>query len=88
MLDKGIIWLSMNAFSSLVLLVKKKDGTLRFCIDYWVLNRPTISNWFSIQTIDEIFDELHKNSIYTKLGLHSSYHQVRMAEKDIHKKKF
>ena len=54
MLREGIIVPSTSPFSSLFVLVKKKDGTWRFCTNYWTLNVITINDSFSISTVDEL----------------------------------
>jgi len=69
----GHIKPSTSPFASFVVLVMKKDDTLRMCIDYRVLNKKTIKNRYPIPPIDELMDELHGSVYFLKIDLRSSY---------------
>ena len=87
-MDKGFIRPSTSPWGAPVLIAKKKDKTLRLCIDYRQLNRVTIKNRYPLPRIDDLFDQLRGARVYSKIDLRTSYHHLRVWETDIPKTAF
>ena len=87
LLDKGFIRPSSSPWGAPVLFVKKKDKTLRLCIDYKQLNRVMIQNRYPLPRIDDLFDQLRGARVYSKINLRTG-HQPRVRETDIPKTAF
>ena len=71
-----------------MLFLKKKDGTLRLCIDYRELNKVTIKNKYPLPKINYLFDQLQGASVFSKIDLRSGYHQLRVKGEDAPKTAF
>ena len=71
-----------------MIFVKKKDGSLRLCIDYRGLNKATVKNRYPIPRIDDLFDQMKGASVFSKIDLWSRYHQLRIKENDLSKTAF
>ncbi|KAL9265229.1 Transposon Tf2-6 polyprotein-like protein [Drosera capensis] len=82
LLDAGFIRPSKVPYGAPVLFQKKKDGSLRLCIDYRALDKVTVKNKYPIPLIADLFDQLGGARYFTKLDLRSGYYQVRIAEGD------
>ena len=87
-MDKGFIRPSTSPWGAPVLIAKKKDKTLRLCIDYRQLKRVTIKNRYPLPRIDDLFDQLRGARFYVKIDLRTGYHQLRVRETDIPKTAF
>ena len=81
--DKRLIRPSTSPWGAPVLLANKKDGGKWLCIDYRELNKVTIKNKYPLPRIDDLFDQLHKGCVFSKLDLQSGYHQLKVKEEDI-----
>jgi hypothetical protein len=88
LLDKGFIRPSASSWGCRVLFVKKKDDSLRLCVDYRHLNAVTIKNKYPLPRIDVLFDQLEGARVFSKIDLRSGYHQIKICPCDIPKTAF
>jgi hypothetical protein len=88
LLDKGFIRPSSSPWGCPAIFVKKKDQTLRLCVDYLPLNEVTIKNKYPLPRIDLLFDQLAGAKVFSKVDLRSGYHQIRIHPEDVSKTAF
>ena len=88
LIEKGCIRPSISPWGSPILFVKKKDGTMRMCIDYRQLNKMTIKNHYPLPWIDDLFNQVGGAKIFSKIDLQSGSHQKQIHDLDIHKTTF
>ncbi|XLS75404.1 hypothetical protein HN51_032269, partial [Arachis hypogaea] len=88
LLGKNFIRPSVSPWGAPVLLVKKKDGSMRLCVDYRQLNKVTIKNKYPLPRIDDLMDQLQGAGVFSKIDLRSGYHQIRVRGEDIPKTAF
>ena len=88
LLDKGFIRPNISQWGAPVLFFKKKDGSLRLCIDYRQLNKVTIKNKYPLPRIDNLFDQLQGESYFSKIDLRLGYYQLRVRGEDVPKTDF
>ena len=88
LLNLEFIWPTVSPWGALVLFVKKKDESMRLCINCRELNKVTIKNQYPLSRIDDLFDQLQGASVFFKIDLKSRYHQFKVKPKDVRKTAF
>lgn len=88
LLEKKFIWPSVLSWGASMFLVKKKDGSIRLCVDYQQLDKVTIKNNYPLLSINDLMDHLIGVCVFSKIDFHPCYHQIRLKSKDIPKTAF
>jgi len=88
LLEKKFIKPSVSPWGAPILLVKKKDGSMRLCVDYRQLNKVTIKNKYPLPRIDDMMDQLTGACVFSKIDLRSGYHQIQVKTEDVPKTAF
>ena len=88
LVSKGFVRPSTSPWGAPVLFVKKKDGSLRLCIDYIELNKVTIRNQYPLPRIDDLFYQLQGERVFSKIDLRLGYHQLKIQSEDVPKTSF
>ena len=88
LLNKGFVRPSTSPWGAPVLFVKKKDGSLRLCIDYRELNKEMIRNQYMLPRIDDLFDQLQGARVFSKIDMRLGYHQLKIRSEDVPKTAF
>ena len=88
LVEKGMVRSSTSPFCSPILLVHKKDGTARMCVDYCALNLMTIKNRILVPRIEDLFEKLQGSTYFSRIDLKSGYHEIRIKPGNISKTTF
>jgi hypothetical protein len=88
LLDLGLIRPSVSPWGAPVIFIRKKDGSWRIFIDYHQLNKATIKNQYPLPRIDDLFDQMKGEMVFSKIDFQSGYHQLRIKEDDVPKTTF
>ena len=88
LLNKGFVRPSTSPWGAPILFVKKKDGSLRLCIDYRELNKAMIRNQYMLPRIDDLFDQLQGARVFSKIDMRLGYHQLKIRSEDVPKTAF
>jgi len=88
LIDSEFIQPSKSPYGAPILFVRKKDGKLRMCVDYRALNKITVKNRYPLPRVDDLMDQLHGATVFSKLDLQSGYWQIRIAKDDVPKTAF